>query len=463
MTPTPVSPHTSPVSRANRWLVLMLAACVTCSLLVFAAFRLAGTPPKTAFMKTGWSVVPALVSSKYNDDSWGPMGRAYLRSQSREDKDIYGIFFDEGRKFQYPPASLLVFVPMPKSWLSPENFVMGEKYVTLKGPLMVLMRTLSQLAVLITIAASVAILEIGIRRTFPAEKPSRWRLARVVMVSLLGLSFYPLMKGHELGQIQAILNALTAVGVLAHLLGWQAGSGFCLGLCCLAKPQYMVVAIWAVLRRNWRILTGLLIAVMPVGLAGLAVFGWRNHMNYIEVVRKIAKLGEAYWPNQCFNGFANRLIGNGDPVNFDAIGFAPYHPWIHAATVGTSLLILGLALFRPRAATASSPTLDLGIVIASATLASPVAWEHHYGAFFPLFALALPACLQPKLPVRILGLILGASFLAMGVAALAPEAFFSAWWRGWAASHLFYGAVLFFGLLWYLRQRSVAVPAAPEN
>ena len=30
--------------------------------------------------------------------------------------------------------------------------------------------------------------------------------------------------------------------------------------------------------------------------------------------------------------------------------------------------------------------IALGIVVVSLTLASPIAWEHHYGVFLPVFA-----------------------------------------------------------------------------
>lgn len=442
----------SPVRRANRWLCLIVAASLACSLAVIAVYHLQHVPWMRSFYRTGWSVVPTLFGSTYKDDSLGPMGRAFLRSQSRDDGDIYGVFFDEGRKFQYPPTSLLVFHVLPASWLGPENFIKEETYTKLAGPPLVFIRTASQLAVLLTIAASVAILEIGIRRLRPVgADPAGYRLARIGIASFLGLTFYPVIKAHELGQIQVFLNALTALGVLAHMIGWRARSGFLLGLCCLIKPQYAVLVIWAVVRRHWRILAGFAAAVVPLGLTSLAVFGWANHMRYIEVIRKIARLGETYWPNQCFNGFVNRLIGNGDPLAFSAFDFAAYHPWVHAITMATSLLILGVVLYRRRPV---DEGLDLAAVIASATLASPIAWEHHYGSFLPLFALALPACLQS----RLLGFVLGASFLAMGFALRFPESFFNPAWLGWTASHLFFGALLFFGLLLYLRQH----PAYPS-
>ena len=43
------------------------------------------------------------------------------------------------------------------------------------------------------------------------------------------------------------------------------------------------------------------------------------------------------------------------------------------------------------------PTLiDMSLVMLSLTIASPVAWEHHCGVLFPVFAVMLPAALQVR-------------------------------------------------------------------
>jgi hypothetical protein len=379
------------------------------------------------------------------------MAEAYLRAKAPGEGDIYSVFFVDKTKFQYPPTSLLLFHLLPKSWLSPEYFIKTETHTMLAGPPLAVFRAASQLAVLVTLAAVAAILEILLRRQ--GGDPASGRVARIAMVILLGLMYHPLVKAHQLGQVQVILNALTAAGVLAHVLGRRAWSGFLLGLCCTMKPQFGVLLVWALLRREWRTAGGFLAAVVPLGLASLASFGWENHMQYLAVIREIAKHGETFWTNQCANGFLNRLLGNGDPVNFSPSEFAPYHPLVHGLTVASSLLILALALFRRGPAQPENATLDLAAAIAAATLASPIAWEHHYGAFFALFALVLPACLERGQVAAKAGILLGLSYLAMGVAVFAQDSFFKSPWRGIAGSHLYFGALLLFGLLLWLRRK----------
>jgi hypothetical protein len=58
----------------------------------------------------------------------------------------------------------------------------------------------------------------------------------------------------------------------------------------------------------------------------------------------------------------------------------------------SSILLLGLAILWKRK---QKPTyIDLSIVILSLTLASPIAWEHHYGVTLFLFASAIPLTLR---------------------------------------------------------------------
>ncbi len=455
--------HTStppPAARATRWLAWILAASLACSLLVFAGFRIAGDSPKQARERTVWQVSAWFFGKEYHDDSWGPMTRAYLRAKSREDGDIYGIFFDEGRKFQYPPTSLLPFCLVPEKKLR-DNVAFYQTITRLRSGAKFVARTASQLAVLATIAASIALLEIGIRRLGAAGDTRGSQVARIVMLTLLGFTFYPVMKAHALGQIQVFLNALTAFSVLAMASGRRAACGFLTGMCCLIKPQLGVVLIWSALRRDWRLFGGFLAATVPMGLISLAVFGWQNHLRYLDVIRHIAKLGESFWPNQSVNGLLNRMLENGDAVNFSLFSFAPHHPLVHAATLASSLLILVLAMVRKNRTL--NPELDLAVIVAAATMASPVAWEHHYGAFLPLFAVALPACLAQGKNAALTGMMLAVSYLLIAVAVLAPEIMFNPPSRGWMASHLFFGAVMFYGLLLYLRARPASTTHAPRE
>lgn len=92
-------------------------------------------------------------------------------------------------------------------------------------------------------------------------------------------------------------------------------------------------------------------------------------------------------------------------------------------------------------------------MLAALTIASPIAWEHHYGSFLPIFALLLGVfATRPRWPARSV-FVLGLAFVAMSHAVLRPEWIFTSPVAGLAGSHLWLGAVVLFGLLLVWRAR----------
>src|SRR5262249_4267360 len=154
-----------------------------------------------------------------------------------------------------------------------------------------------------------------------------------------------LTKGYQLGQIQVLLGMLVAGGLYAYLCGKRGLAGVLIGLCCLVKPQYAIVLLWGVVRRDWRF-SAHLAGVGAVALvAAVAQFGLDNHLRYLDVLREMSRFGEAYWPNQSVNGLLHRFLGNGNPQVFRIDSFAPYHPLIYYATLVTSAAIVAIALW----------------------------------------------------------------------------------------------------------------------
>src|SRR5262249_47287315 len=100
----------------------------------------------------------------------------------------------------------------------------------------------------------------------------------------------------------------------------------------------------------------------------------------------IARRGESHYANQSVNGLLNRLLGNGNSLDWDGHAFAPYHPAVWAGTTAGSLVLIALGLFAPVPRGARGSTLDMGVAVLTCTLASPVAWEHHYGVLLPVYA-----------------------------------------------------------------------------
>jgi hypothetical protein len=62
-----------------------------------------------------------------------------------------------------------------------------------------------------------------------------------------------------------------------------------------------------------------------------------------------------------------------------------------AGTWVSSALLLVLALWAPRRLGFAGSALDLAIVWLSVTLASPIAWDHHYGLLLPILVMGAGA------------------------------------------------------------------------
>ena len=281
------------------------------------------------------------------------------------------------------------------------------------------------------------------------------KIGFLLLALAAGLTFYPVLRAHQLGQVQVFINL--ALGLALMVLRRQpVASGVLVGLCCLFKPQYLLFALWALSRRQWGWLLGLAGTVGLGTLAALFVYGLEPHLQYVAFLQGVARTGEVFWLNQSLNGLLNRLLQTGNPVLWDSSAFPAYHAVVHRGTMLGSLLVLLLALLGRRAAT--DRELDFAAMLAALTLASPIAWEHHYGSFLPIFGLLLGRLVTANTPRPVgwqLGL-LGLSYVLMANAVLRPEWLFSLpLGNGWSL-HLWFGALVLFGLLLHGRRQGQA-------
>jgi alpha-1,2-mannosyltransferase len=325
------------------------------------------------------------------DDSWGIMTYALQYERSPHTTPLYTeLFFNQKLKFQYPPSSLFAIAGM--LWLGGPDFVRTTECPDFSPAS--LNDVIGWLFILMTALSTAALLERGLRQDLIGP-PSRALVgARVAIVLGFALTFYPLVKPFTLGQIQICLNGLFALALLYWATGKRASSGLLIGLMCLVKPHYGLFVLWAALRREWRF-TAACVATGAFGLiASIAAFGWTDNVDYLSVFWFLSQHGEVYYPNQSFNGLFNRLMtlidrDSYDSLAFDDNGFPPFSPWVYAGTLVTSAVILLAALLRRGNDGDPDRVLDFCTMALSITMASPIAWEHHYGILLPVFAILL--------------------------------------------------------------------------
>jgi len=328
-------------------------------------------------------------------DSWKAMRTALFYSDQPRTKPIYtAVYFENNVRFQYPPSSLLV--------LGALRGIGGERWID--------DQTLNRISwwCVWGIALAVArIFYLARRRFGVAESPSRVdEVLFVLLAFALTLTFYPIVRGYYLGQIQVWIDLLVSLVVLAWLEDRRRAGGALLSLVCIIKPTLALVIVWAVLRRQWDFVRGFVIPMSVLALISLATYGWANHADYLGVLSYISRQGEIFHPNQSMNGLLHRLFHNGNSLVWQRELLMTYNPWVHAGTVISSLALIGAGLYASRSRQPRAGALELAIIIACTTLAAPTVWTHHYGVTLPLFAVALPALLSLEDHRRSIALVL---------------------------------------------------------
>jgi hypothetical protein len=135
-------------------------------------------------------------------------------------------------------------------------------------------------------------------------------------------------------------------------------------------------------------------------------------------------------------------------------GFPPYHPLVYWGTLLTSVLMIGVALFAGRTR-ADERSLLVSYLSAALliTMASPIAWEHHYGIMVSIYACVLALLLGASPRSQGLSLAAISYALASNIFMFTNLAADSSW--NFIQSYLLAAAAL----LVFVLYRYVALPA----
>ena len=373
---------------------------------------------------TTWTHVGRFLHRVQGADSWKPMetARAFTRTHAT---GLYEqVFFTDHVKFQYPPTALLFFGVFERPTLN----------------------LISWFATLVTAGVVAVILRVAIAASWgEGEQSGSLSLALDALVLVAALTFYPFIKAYSLGQIQAWLNLLFALVILAWMRGRLGLAGVALGLICLVKPTYALLYVWGALRREWRFVA----AGAFVAAAGLALSLWRyglhDHLEYPRVLSYIAQRGEAFYANQSINGVLNRLLFNGSNLEWHDHAFPPVHPLVYIGTLAGFALLFVFSLRHPQRG--AGGVVDLSVVVLAATLTAPVAWEHHYGILLPIYAAVTPSMLVQRPFGRWTAATIGITYLLAANYVQFTNHFADSW-LNLVQSYLLAAAVVLWALLY---------------
>jgi hypothetical protein len=312
------------------------------------------------------------VFSSASDDSWLPMGLAYARVTGQSPGSLHDLFFVDHVKFQYPPSSLLLYSALDLIGIPPTQKALNA------------LVWLSILATSGVVFRLCAVFVERHRQELRFSASDKYLIAGAFAVATL--FFYPIMISWRLGQIQGLLNLMFAGACLCWLGDRKLAAGALIGASCLIKPQFSLFLVWALLRREKTFAAGQA-AVLAGGLAlSLLLYGWANNVYYLEVLSYISGRGEIFWDNSSVNGFVNRILHPDETLIFKYHEFPPFHMATYVLTLASSAIIVAFALFANRSPPAGSSLLDFMTAALSFTLASPIAWGHHYGVVMPILA-----------------------------------------------------------------------------
>jgi hypothetical protein len=374
MQETPASISSARFSLRRATFLLGTGLMIAC-LLPILAMGFAGWHP-TGILVTLRSLFRA---NHAGSDSWVPIGNAMRYLSAHGPNGLYeATYWHADSQFIYSPLSLvfcrLTQWPPLLDWTSPVS-----------------LNRFSWLLLFATIAA-VAVLfnELYSKLDDQAVAVSyEERTARVAIPVGAALLFYPLMWGYYLGNVQTWLTFWMVLSLLFWWRGHRIGVGICLGLVCIFKPALAPLILWALLRREFRVVAGFLGIVVGFGIASLWMYGLRLHLDYLNLMSYLSRRGESYYASHSINSLLNRAIFNGPNLQWDGThSHIAYVPWVHGVTVITSLALIALALVGRRQHDVIASWLDYAVALLSVTIASPVVYDHHVAFTIVLFLVA---------------------------------------------------------------------------
>lgn len=360
----------------RRFAVVILCNVVLANLAILAADRLLAKHFANPQVSSGAASTFVVLTGHQGSDSLGVMLPVIHAFQRNPNAPIYeSAFFEQHTKFQYPPTSLLPVYGLMS--LGASDSLVSH-----------LFKAISFLSVGLTIYLAFRLACHLLRRRRSADlNADLTRTDKAILTAIFvigGLFYYPLISGLSLGQIQAILTFGFTVAFLCWISGREVAASILIGLMTAVKPQYGLFFLWALVRRKFGVAAAGLCCLGAVGAVSLAVFGWHNNVEYFQVLHYIAPRGEGFFENQSMNGLLNRLLFNGNNMVWDAKNFAPQNTIVYAGTTIASAVLLALALFYPWGKSRRGGVADFACMILASTLASPVAWVHHYAILLPV-------------------------------------------------------------------------------
>jgi hypothetical protein len=207
-----------------------------------------------------------------------------------------------------------------------------------------------------------------------------WQMGRgVTLMAALGLiALWPIRESFVEGQ----LNIPVAAGIVGCWYALRQRrpvlAGIALALAVALKPLAGLFILWALWRREWRLLFAAGATLAAFGVVGVALSGIEGTIDYVTKAYPMhAELWPGYKDNASPQGFFTRLFGPSD--------WRPRPPYptpglSRVLTLGSWALAVGLLFWRLgwRAPDDERLNREFAALGATMLLVTPIIWPHYY-------------------------------------------------------------------------------------
>jgi len=219
--------------------------------------------------------------------------------------------------------------------------------------------------------------------TLKALRVDDWQLAALLV--LVALAFEPVIGNISEGQVNLVLLGLSGLWFWAWVqenesrAQWWGGAalGAAAALKLIQGPIVLLV-LWA---RRWSMLVAAAAAGLVLWLAGAPQYLFE----YLFKVLPVVSAGTGFFENHSPGGTLARLF---DPDTFLTVRGSPAAARVLTAVIAVVVLLLTLAVLRPRATSAMGRALEAAAMVAATPLIASYSWGTHLVLLLlPMFVL----------------------------------------------------------------------------
>jgi hypothetical protein len=308
----------------------------------------------------------------------GPAARLYDDAWFQEQMRSYRIGNPERGKFApFPPPTALLLIPLAR--LQP----------------LAALRVMTGVSLLFG-ALSIILL----------SRILGWSLAEAAAFVLL--SGYAVFNVLRFGQPYILVSTSCILGYFAYRKGRPLLAGVCFGLFVPIKYFPIVILLYFLFRKEWKVVLGGAAAAAAIVLVSIAVLGWQVHQQFLTSVlgphlTAHLSMQDPFTASfQSFDTLFRRLFV------FDAA--ANPHPWLPLpalagiATAGTKIAILAVAVVSlvqlARKEGSDSVPPSLGLLGILALLLAPATATYHFVLLWLPLGLLIGWQLRARAPVH---------------------------------------------------------------